>query len=126
MWRTGSRAACSHPAILGAGEREEHRLERVLAVPRELGKLARSQAELAERALGDHAPVVEDADAVAELLRDGEAVRREEDRDAARGEPAEQLAEGERALRIHADHRLVEDEDPRAVDERGRERQALL
>ena len=92
----------------------------------ELGELACVHAELGERALRDQLPVVEDADAVAELLGDREAVGREEDRDAARGEPAEELAERERALRVHADHRLVEDEDARPVDERGGERQALL
>src|SRR5207253_2669142 len=109
----------------GPGQAEEQGLERVVGGvdDRAVGGALAQLVEAPER---DELAAIEDADAVAELFGDVKAVRREEDRHAARGESAEQAPEAERTLWVHADHRLVEDEDARAVDQRRRKREPLL
>src|SRR5262249_25890830 len=71
------------------------------------------------RALGDDAAVVDDPDAVGELVGLLEVLGREEDGDAlVLRKPAHLVPEGGAALDVQAGRRLVEEEDARAVDER--------
>ena len=74
------------------------------------------------RALGDDVPAVDDPDPVGEDVGLLEVLGGEEDRHAALGYQAlDLLPERRAALRVHAGGGLVEEEDPRTVDERQRE-----
>jgi hypothetical protein len=69
---------------------------------------------------------LDDADAIAERLGDFEAVRGEKERRAAESQRAQQRSQHAGAARIHADHRLVDDEELRLVQQRRGECQPLL
>ena len=72
-------------------------------------------------------PVVDDPDPVGEDVRLLQVLRREEDGDAILAPQAgDLLPERRPALRVEAGRRLVEEEDPRAVDEREREVEPAL
>ena len=73
--------------------------------------------ELVDAGLGDHAPAVEDGDAVADALHVGEDVRREEHRGAA-GERRDHVEHLAPADGVEGARRLVEHEQARRVDER--------
>src|SRR5258706_5324110 len=77
-------------------------------------------------AAGDQAALLNDADTMANFLGDTDAVGREEHRRAAGGEGTKEIFERARALRVHADHRFVDDQDARLVNQRGANHQALL
>src|SRR5262245_59468204 len=87
------RSASNRPMVALGREPQEDVLERALAA------LA---SQLRDRALGEQAPVVEDADAVADLFGGLEHVRAEQDRGAARGLVAEQVLQCARAARVEA------------------------
>ena len=75
--------------------------------------------ELVGRAEGEDPAVVDDRDPVAQLVGLGHVVGRQEDRPARdRGLPGEdQLADGAGRGHVEAEGRLVEEEDPRVVEE---------
>ena len=85
------------------------------------------QAELqrARRVERDDLALGEEGDARAELVGLVHVVRREEDRRAAVGERAHDLAQVARRLRVQAARRLVEEQHARRVEQRAREQQAL-
>src|SRR5262249_58796860 len=80
--------------------------------PAQLDDLAHADRaeELAERAHGSDAPLVEDRDAVAESLRLLDVVRRVDDRRAGRGDLADHLEELLARLRVDPGRRLVEEQ----------------
>ena len=79
------------------------------------------------RALGDDLAVVDDPDPVGEQICLLEVLGREEDRDAVfPGEPGDLVPERAAALRVEPGGGLVEEEDPRAVDEREGQVEAAL
>ena len=75
--------------------------------------------QLVGRAEGEDPAVVDDRDPVAQLVGLGHVVGRQEDRPAGdRGLPGEdELANGARGGDVEAERRLVEEEDPRVVEE---------
>ena len=77
--------------------------------------------ELIRRALGDQPPLVEHRDLVGELIRLLQVMRRQEDRDPAVDEVADDLPHGPAAARVEARGRLVEEDDPRVADQGHRE-----
>ena len=77
--------------------------------------------ELVGGALGDQPAVVEDRDPVGELVGLVQVLRREEDRDAAGDEVADDLPHGAAAARVQAGGRLVEEDDARVADQAHRE-----
>ena len=79
------------------------------------------------RPFGDDASVVDDPDAVCEDVCLLEILRRQEDGDAVLArEPSDLVPERGAALDVEPGGRLVEEEDPRPVDERHREVEATL
>jgi hypothetical protein len=65
--------------------------------------------------------MVEHGDPVGELVGLVEVLRRQENRHAAGGQPADDLPHRVAAARVQAGRRLVEEDDPRVTDERHRE-----
>src|SRR2546430_13103124 len=89
-------------------------------------EVADVRLEVVWRAERDHAALVDDGDAVAELVCLEEVVRREDDRGAAFMELAHDAAQLARADRVETDRRLVEEEDARPMQQRSGEMQPLL
>src|SRR5580765_6636469 len=87
---------------------------------------AGDRAELADRSLRDDLPLQDDADAIAHLLRHFERVRAHQDADAAAAHLPEDVLDQARAARIEPDHRLVDDDRARAMEERRAHDEALL
>lgn len=83
-------------------------------------------AELVDGALGDHGPVLDDADAVAEAFDEVELVGGEDDGDATVGLVAQDLGHDVDGDGVEAGERFVEYEDFGGVDEGGGELDALL
>ena len=73
--------------------------------------------ELSPGALGEQSPLVEDPHTVAEAFRLLHVVRRVQDRQATRAELLHGVEDGIATLRVHADGRLVQDEQTRAMEE---------
>ena len=82
--------------------------------------------ELVGRALGDQPPVVEDRDAVGELVGLVQVLRGEEDRDAVGHQAADDVPHGAAAARVETRGRLVEEDDPRVADQGHREVEPAL
>ena len=78
------------------------------------------------RSLTDDHAVAEHRDAIGELLRLVEVVRREQDRRAERPERADQLPRGAARGRVEARGRLVEEDELRVPDERDAEVETTL
>src|SRR5436309_5969272 len=76
------------------------------------------------RALLDQMSLIDDADAVRERVSLLEVLGGEEDRDPFRVEPADLVPHAHAACRVEAGGRLVQEQDLRVVDERGREIEA--
>ena len=76
------------------------------------------------RALGDHAPGVDDADLVGELVRLVEVLGGEHDRGAVAHERPDRAPHLVAAARVEAGRRLVEEQDARRQDEAGGEVEA--
>src|SRR5439155_18994532 len=74
----------------------------------------------------DDPALEDDADLIAHFLRDLERVRAHQDPDAALAHLSEDIFDKARATRIEADHRLVDDDGLRAMEERGAHDEALL
>jgi hypothetical protein len=70
-------------------------------------------------------PLVDDEDAIADLRDFRHIVAAQEHRAAAPGDLPHQRAHGDRARRIQADRRLVEDHQARRAHERGRDAETL-
>ena len=87
------------------------------------GRLA---VQLGHGAAGDQLAFLDDADAVADLLGDADAVRREKNRRAVFCQRTKEIFERARAARVHADHRLVDDQDARFMNQRGADDQPLF
>ena len=66
-----------------------------------------------------------DRDAIRHLLRDAELMRGKKDRHAGLRARLELLLHDARVHRIEADHRLVDDEHARIVQQRGRDHEPL-
>jgi hypothetical protein len=91
------------------------------------GRTAHLGLELRGRPLRDDVTVVDDPDAVREDIGLLQILRREEDRDAVVPcQPAHLVPEGRAALDIEPGRRLVEEENPRRMDEGKREVEAPL
>ena len=75
---------------------------------------------------GDDPAAGDDHDVLADVLDQVELVAREHDADAGRRPLADDLGHRRDADRVEARERLVEDEQLRVVDERGRQLDALL
>ncbi len=89
--------------------------------------LADLRLERGRRSLGDDLAAVDDPDPVGEAIGLLQVLGRQEDgHPLVVGEALDLLPEGAAALRVEAGRRLVEEEDPRAVDEREREIEAAL
>ena len=73
--------------------------------------------ELGRRALGDDPAAVEQRDPAREPVGLLEVLRREQDRDAARDELADDVPHHPPAAGVEAGRRLVEEDDPRVADE---------
>ena len=73
---------------------------------------------------GDRLAVRHDRDGVAEALGLLDVVGRHEDRDALGAQPVDQRPQLLAHLRVEADGRLVEQQEPRLVDERARDQQS--
>ena len=86
----------------------------------------RSALSAAGRALAHDQAVVDDRDAVAELVGLLEVLRREEDRRALAVDPAQLLPDRQPAGRVEAGGRLVEEQDLGLVHERRREVEPAL
>src|SRR6185312_16935415 len=82
---------------------------------------ARADAQVARRADREHAAVLDDRDAVGELLGLVEVVRREQDRLAEVAQRADRLPGGPPRLRVEAGSRLVEEDQLGIADQRERE-----
>src|SRR5439155_19064074 len=104
---------------------EEDLLERE-ALARSAGASLDAGAELLDGALSDELPLVDDGDVAAEALDDLQDVGGEEDRGAARDHALEHRLERAGGDRVHSLERLVEEENARAVDDGGGERELLL
>src|SRR5256886_6355817 len=89
-------------------------------------EVADVRLEVVWRAERDHAALVDDGDAVAELVCLEQVVRREDDRRAVFMELANDAAQLTRSDRVEADRRLVEEEDARPMQQRSGEMQPLL
>ena len=101
--------------LLGIGGNRLHRRMRDLRLQR------------GRSALGDDAPVVDDADAIGEHVGLFQVLRGEEDRDAVLlREPSDLGPERRAGLRVEAGRGLVQEEDARPVDEREREVEPAL
>ena len=134
-WRRGraERASrCRSPSLRPAGPRST---SRSAAAPVRRRKTLSSVApscragllvQLVDGAEGDQPAALDDADPVAQLLGDLQAVRRHEHRGAVGGEVAEDALQQPRAARVHAHRRLVDDQDARRVHQRRGHDQALL
>ena len=85
------------------------------------GGLARLVLELERRALGDDPAVVDDDDAVGELVGLLEVLRRQQQRRAVADEAAQHVPQLDAAARVEAGGRLVEEEHRRRRDEADRE-----
>ena len=81
-------------------------------------RLADLRLQLPRRALGRHQAVVDDPDAVGELVGLLEVLRRQEDRRALVVQLADLLPDRRAAGGVEAGGRLVEEEDARLVDQR--------
>ena len=91
------------------------------------GRPPDARLQLVRRALGDDVAVVDDPDPVREDVGLLEVLRRQEDGDAVVArEPPTSSQSACPALDVEAGRRLVEEEDPRRVDEREREVEAAL
>ena len=110
-WTLALLDALDRPHRVGGG--------RQLAARRELDAIALADhgRELAARALGDDPPLVDDPDAIAEALRLLHVVGRVEDGHALPAELLDARQDRVAALRVDADRRLVEDEQPRLVEQ---------
>src|SRR3954447_3338390 len=93
----------------GAGQPDRHDVTGDLAL------------EVAGGALGDDPPVVHDRDAVAEGVRLFQVVRRNEDRHPLGAQPPHLVPHVGAALRVEPGGRLVEEDDPRLVDDAERD-----
>ena len=122
VWRSlavvlgGGRGGAEH-----AGQAAERRRPAVEPVDLEAehGLALDAPLQLLGRAEGEDPAVVDDRDPVAELVCLGHVVGREQDRPARDGRlPGEdQLANGPGGGDVEAERRLVEEEDPRVVEE---------
>ena len=106
-------------APLGLGLREPRRR------PVDLDRLAAGVLgdELGRRPGGDRLPVRHDRDGVAEALGLLDVVRRHQDRDALAAQPVDQRPQLLAHLRVQPDGRLVEQHEPRLVDQRAGDQQ---
>src|SRR5262245_30434328 len=77
--------------------------------------------ELLGAALGDDPALVEDRDPIGEMIRLVQVLRGEEDRDAARGETADDLPYVAAGARVEAGGRLVEEDQVWVADQGHRE-----
>ena len=82
--------------------------------------------QLARRADRDDHSVIDDRDAIAETLRFLDVMRRHQNGAFLRAQLLDQVANLEAHLRIEPGRRLVEKKHLRIVDQREREREALL
>src|SRR5205823_9415320 len=78
----------------------------------------RRAGQVCRRAGRDDAPFTQDGDAVGELLRLVEVVRRQQDRLAERAQAADRLPGGAARGRVEAGRRLVEEDEVGVTDER--------
>ena len=80
--------------------------------------------QLVGRAVGDDGAAVDDRDAVGEPLGLVEVLGRQQDGRALRDEVLDRLPQADAAARVQARRRLVEEQDRRVGDQRGREVEA--
>src|SRR5690349_14398367 len=95
------------PLLCAASQLEEHVLQR--------DRLLGMAAQLLERAGCDHLAVVDDADAVAQLLGDLEDVRRKKYGVAAADQPHQQVLYKARAAWVQAGGRLIQEQHRRLM-----------
>src|SRR5262249_42020184 len=103
--------------IVAQHELSEHLLERILGHER---------LEIRDRIVGDNAAMVEDDDAIAQLLDQLEDVRAVENRLAALRQRAHEMSQDQRRRDVEARIGLVEDQDVRIFDERCDQQHFLL
>src|SRR5262249_11322165 len=101
----------------------DQRKERVFEAS---GDLPGAPVQLVERAFRYQPPVGDDADAVGHALGDLENMRRHDDGSAGGNALAQCVLDLTGGPGVEAGERLVEDDQPRIVHERARERQFLL
>ena len=81
--------------------------------------------QLVDRARKPQPAAVDDRDAIGDLLGDAQGVGRHENRRPGRGPLAEQVLDQAGAFRIESDHRLIEHQDRRIVEQGRGEDQPL-
>ena len=112
--------ACSTPGCVARARERARVVGRAQAVAG-----AALAAQVGERALVDDAAGVDDRDAIAQFLHLGQLVAGEQHRDPFAGEAADQQAHVAHAGRVQAGRGLVEDQQPRAAQQRRGDAQAL-
>ena len=88
-------------------------------------RLVLDRDQIFQPAFADHPALENDADVIADFLHLFEQVGAQEHRDAALAELEDQIADLPRAHRIHPGGRFVENDQPRLLDERLRQADAL-
>src|ERR1051326_7250722 len=131
--RDGERVDAQREAISARRRavKSTHAVERALfdrRLARELDDVRRIELrdQLLRRSEGDAMSVIDDGDAIAQPLRFFHVVRRQEHRSAAFAKAAHDFPQLQTALRIETGRRLVEEENVRTADERGRDGETLL